>query len=105
VIADRVTSIGVQAFDNCGLTSIVIPDGVTSISDWAFGSCENLTSVVIPDSVTSIGDAAFCYCDSLTSIHFDGTKAQWQAIDKDNSWDSFTGGNYTVCCTDGEIAK
>lgn len=47
---------------------VVIPDGVTSIGDWAFSRYEGLTSVTIPDSVTSIGDWAFCECASLTNI-------------------------------------
>ena len=62
-----VTSIGVRAFMNCsGLTSVTIPNSVTSIGDYAFCGC-GLTSVTIPNSVTSIGDDAFCGCD-LTSV-------------------------------------
>ena len=40
-------------------TKVVMPEGVTSIGDWAFKNCTSLTSVTIPDSVTSIGDWAF----------------------------------------------
>jgi hypothetical protein len=42
-----------------------IPDGVTSIGDYAFAGCTGLTSVTIPASVTSIGDWAFYNCDNL----------------------------------------
>lgn len=44
------------------ITSVVIPDGVTSIADHAFYKCTSLTSVVIPDSVTSIGADSFSFC-------------------------------------------
>ena len=69
VIPNSVTSIGERAFYNCsGLTSIVIPDGVTSIGDRAFYGCSGLTSIAIPNSVTSIGYRAFEGCSDLTSI-------------------------------------
>lgn len=67
-IPDSVTSIGDYAFYSCGLTSITIPDSVTSIGPSAFENCNSLTSVAIPNSVTSIGPSAFSYCNSLTSI-------------------------------------
>lgn len=63
-----VTSIGDWAFGSCyALTSITIPDSVTSIGNMAFDYCEALTSITIPNSVTHIGDSAFSYC-ALTSI-------------------------------------
>ena len=45
-----------------GLTSLTIPDGVTSIGPYAFSGCTGLTSLAIPDSVTSIGSSAFSGC-------------------------------------------
>jgi len=69
-IPNSVTSIGEYAFRGCsGLTSVTIPNSVTSIGNRAFYSCSSLTSINIPDSVTSIGEYAFYSCSSLTSVN------------------------------------
>ena len=69
IIPDSVTSIGKTAFYNCSkLTGITIPDSVTSIEDAAFNTCRGLTSITIPNSVTSIGKYTFSYCNELSSI-------------------------------------
>ena len=69
VIPDSVTNIGDYAFWNCrSLTNIVIPNSVTSIGDNAFEYCFSLSNLIIPDGVTSIGDGAFVGCTSLSSV-------------------------------------
>ena len=74
VIPNGVTGIGNYAFYNCyNLTSIKIPGSVTSIGRLAFQGCTGLTSIVIPDGVTSIGDYAFYNCYNLTSIEIPGS--------------------------------
>ena len=68
-IPNSVTSIMQKAFYGCtGLTSVTIPNSVTSIGDYTFYGCSGLTSITIPNSVTSIGDYAFSYCIELTSV-------------------------------------
>ena len=68
-IPNSVTSIGYRAFHECSsLTSVTIPNSVTSIGEDAFHGCSSLTSVSIPNSVTSIGNSAFYGCSSLTSV-------------------------------------
>ncbi len=64
----EVTSIGYTAFLYSSVTSVVIPDSVTNIGDYAFCQCSSLLNINIPDGVTNIGDYAFGYCSSLESI-------------------------------------
>ena len=62
----NVTSIGANAFENKGLTSVTIPATVTSIGDQAFLQ-NDLSAVDLPAGLTSIGDGAFSI-NSLTTV-------------------------------------
>ena len=63
-----VTMIDHAAFHDSAVTSVTIPDSVTSIPDDAFSYCSQLTNISIPNSVTFIGFSAFNSCTSLKSI-------------------------------------
>ena len=80
VIPEGVTSIGDYAFDNCtALTSVTIPDGVTSIGAYAFRRCEGLINVTIPPSLTTIHSSAFIWCFNLDAVHISDLAA-WCCI-------------------------
>ena len=77
VIDASVTSIGYQSptgdvYDGLSacdqLTSIVIPEGVTMIGDYAFSGCYSLREISLPSSLISIGGQAFEWCTSITDI-------------------------------------
>ena len=68
-IPDGVTSIGVDAFNNCdALSNITIPDGVISIGNYAFSGCDALSSITISNSVEEIRSHAFMRCSSLSNV-------------------------------------
>ena len=70
---EPVKAVGEYAFKNedetaCQITSVTIPEGVTSLGDGAFRRCKNLSSVVIGDGVTKIGRNTFFGCTSLSEL-------------------------------------
>ena len=86
IIPNDITTIKPYAFNELGtLTSITIPNTISSIGDNAFSSCSRLTTVNLSNSVTSIGRFAFSYCSALTSINIP------------NSVTSLEGGTFYNC--------
>lgn len=68
-IPESVTSIGKRAFYGCSsLTSINIPQSITKIESEVFYGCSSLTSINIPQNVTNIESEAFGGCTNLTAI-------------------------------------
>lgn len=69
-IPDTITSIPESCFYQCeNLTTVNLPDSITTISNQAFIWCESLVDITIPDTVTAIGIYAFAYCYNLNSIN------------------------------------
>lgn len=64
----NVTAIDYNAFTKSNIESVVIPDSIITIGEWAFSECKNLEEIKIPNSVTSIGTGAFTLCESLNEI-------------------------------------
>ncbi len=84
---ENVVGIFENAFKDCKqLTSVTIPNSVTSIGSSVFYGCSSLTSVTIPNSVTSIGSYAFSGCSSLTSVNYTGDINKWAQISFGNSF-------------------
>ena len=102
-IPDSVTSIGLSAFSGCtGLTSITIPGSVTSVDTEAFSGCTGLTSVTIGNGATNIGTNAFLGCTNLMRVTLGngakniGKRAFWKCT----SLTSVTIGNGTKSIDD-----
>ena len=89
-----VTVIEEDAFDSCDITSITIPDSVTSIGRMAFSYCDKLVSVIFAGTpkITEISYAAFFSCDALESINIPSsvTRIQDQAFEDCSSLTSIT---------------
>lgn len=128
-IPASVKSIGKLAFSGTKLTEIIIPASVTEIGDYVFRdcaklktaridssiigafmftSCSALSSLTISAKCNSIGANVITYCSSLETITYEGTIAQWNAIQKPNNWMS-SGQHYyndylkKIQCTDGYL--
>ena len=83
------------------LRSVIVTGG--EILQGAFYNCSMLTTVTIPESVTSIGREAFYNCKNLSEVSFKGTMAEWDEVSKGVDWNSscpFA----VVKCSDGDVA-
>ena len=84
-----VASIGSEAFINSEfLSSIILPDCLTTIGIDAFCGCSFLPSITLPNSLTTIGNWAFKSCP--VSLNFTAVRGSWA-----ESWCKENGKNYT----------
>ena len=85
VINEGITEISDYAFYSYGsITDVIIHDGVTKIGFSSFENCYALTTVTIPDSVTHIDNYAFYSCYKLRDVKYSGTIEQWREITIDS---------------------
>lgn len=81
-----VTIIGDRAFIKTkNLTSINVPEGITSIEYSAFSECYDLTSIYLPSTLEKFDYDVFRFDDKLTDVYFNGTIEQWNSIYKANN--------------------
>ena len=70
-IPDSVTSIGSYSFANCtALGELSFPDSVTSIDRYAFSGCKKLASIRWSENLQSIGSSSFANCTALETLSF-----------------------------------
>lgn len=65
---NTLVNIGENAFRNCQIKKLVLPDGLKSIEDFSFGGCDNLEIIYIPESMESIKNSSFAYCSNIKQI-------------------------------------
>ena len=94
IIPDTVTTIGDFSFYENSITSIIIPDTITAIGKYAFNR-NHLTSIEIPNSITTIGSDAFSYNNLNYVLINSGSK-----LTTINQW-TFSSSNNTR--TSGEV--
>ena len=82
----------------------IIPKGTQCIESLAFSYNNNLENIVVPDTVVYIYSAVIYNSANLKSISYEGAVEEWCSISKNPDWDAGSA-DYTIYCTDGEIAK
>lgn len=108
VLENGVTSISDSAFQECSnMKRIVLPDSLENIGYLAFGDCCSLTDVVIPESVTSIEGFSFKGCSALTEITIPDSvnNIGWLAFDGCTNLSAFNvgEGNNSYSSLDGVL--
>ncbi len=99
-ISGLVTEISKGAFIGCENLKITVPSAVTAINREAFKNCTNL-KITLSEGLLYIGGIAFYNCTYLKDFIFEGTRKEWEAIEKEKGWDNYVGrGEHTVHCSD-----
>ena len=72
------------------LKKVILKEGIEVIGVCAFNCCFNLEVVNLPKSLKRICVGAFSNCSSLKEIYYNGTKEEWNLIEKEDDWDEET---------------
>ena len=99
VLPNNVTYLGGAAFMDSNLTSITISNSLTYIGIRAFDHT-NISDITLPKTITYIGQRAFNTQGGVV-ITYNGTKAEWAAIEKQANW-NYQNSVHKVTCTDGD---
>ena len=95
--------IGALCFCYCyNLCDVIIPESVLEIGVMSFCYCLGLKRITIPSSVLTIRDYAFSECFNLKDISYDGTKEQWEKVEKGRLWNDEVPAK-VVHCTNGDV--
>ena len=90
-----------EGFEVLSSTSITLPDGFETIRA-GFDNSFYLKKIYLPSSIKKIEGEIIVSCFALEKIYYEGTKAQWNAIDKDERW-NFQAPAFVISCSDGMI--
>ena len=90
-----------RGFSMLDAKTITIPEGFKEIRV-GFSDCVNLKTIYLPSTITTICGYALTNCMRLDKIVFNGTKAQWKAIELDDHW-NYSAPALGIECTDGYI--
>lgn len=101
---------GIVYFGNCIVGTIPeelsdtvkIISGTKIISGYSFAFCEMIGCIEIPESIVLIDWSAFAHCNQLKDIRYNGSMAEWKAVEKRGIQSVETEG-ITVHCSDGDI--
>ena len=84
-IPNKLRTLGEYAFYHCSsMATAAIPSGVNNVGAWTFGHCSSLDTLVVSGNVKSIGSYAFYGCSKISNIRYEGTLAEWDAINETN---------------------
>jgi hypothetical protein len=84
-IPSPIKEIGQEAFEGCGIQTLVFEEGVQKIGFHAFSECKNLTEVRLPESVTEYGIGAFKKCTSIKTVYVSKNTANGSSLFEDST--------------------